>query len=216
VPPFYAIVELTGVAVPEAAAHPAVGLPDLPESATKLHIVRQLSSLRARCSIYKTAERLGNNISRIALHKSSLKGSAVAMAFAITGKRRQPNSADVQIGESIRAHRLIVGMSQSDLAGRLGVSFQQIQKYEKGMNRVGAGRLPQIARIFKIPISALFDVNADTSPGKSTGTTPVKLIPDRSSLKLLTSFGDIGHSKIRHSLVGLVDAIAKSTAKTPR
>jgi hypothetical protein len=171
VPPFYAIVELTGVAVPEAAAHPAVGPPDLPESATKLHIVRQLSSLRARCSIYKTAERLGNNISRIALHKSSLKGSAVAMAFAITGKRRQPNSADIQIGESIRAHR---------------------------------------------PISALFDVNADTSPGKSTGTTPVKLIPDRSSLKLLTSFGDIGHSKIRHSLVGLVDAIAKSTAKTPR
>ena len=138
------------------------------------------------------------------------------MAFATKGKRRQPNSADVQIGESIRAHRLIVGMSQSDLAGRLGVSFQQIQKYEKGMNRVGAGRLPQIARIFNIPISALFDANADTSPGKSTGATPVKLIPDRSSLKLLTSFGDIGHSRIRHSLVGLVDAIAKSTPKSSR
>jgi transcriptional regulator with XRE-family HTH domain len=132
------------------------------------------------------------------------------------GKRRRPNSADIQIGESIRAHRLIIGMSQSDLASRLGVSFQQIQKYEKGMNRVGAGRLPQIARIFDIPISALFEANADTSPGRSAGTAPVKLIPDRNTLKLLTSFGGIAHRRVRHSLVDLIDAIAKSASKSPR
>jgi transcriptional regulator with XRE-family HTH domain len=136
--------------------------------------------------------------------------------FAMTGKRRQPNSADIRIGESIRAHRLIVGMSQSDLGRKLGVSFQQIQKYEKGTNRVGAGRLPQIAKIFDIPIGALFDANAHTSPRKGTGAAPVKLIPDRNTLKLLTAFGDIAHSKIRHSLVGLVNAIAKATPKTPR
>lgn len=131
-------------------------------------------------------------------------------------KRRRPNSADIQIGESIRAHRLIVGMSQSDLAGRLGVSFQQVQKYEKGMNRVGAGRLPQIAKIFNVPISALFDANADTSPGKGAGTVPVKLIPDRNTLKMLNAFGGIAHGKIRHSLVGLMDAIAKATPKAQR
>ena len=136
--------------------------------------------------------------------------------MAIKGKRRRPNSADIQIGESIRAHRLIIGMSQSDLASRLGVSFQQIQKYEKGMNRVGAGRLPQIARIFDIPISALFEANADTSPGKSAGAAPAKLIPDRNTLKLLTSFGGIAHRRVRHSLVDLIDAIAKSAAKSPR
>jgi transcriptional regulator with XRE-family HTH domain len=130
-------------------------------------------------------------------------------------KRRQPNSADIQIGKSIRAHRLIVGMSQSDLAHKLGVSFQQIQKYEKGVNRVGAGRLPLIAKIFDIPISTLFDANADTSPGENMGTAPVKLIPDRNTLKLLTAFGDIAPAKIRNSLVGLVNAIAKATPKTP-
>jgi predicted transcriptional regulator len=65
----------------------------------------------------------------------------------IKGTKRRPNSADIQIGESIRAHPLITGVSQSDLAGQLGVSFRQIQKYDKGVNRVGAGRLPQIARI---------------------------------------------------------------------
>ena len=107
-------------------------------------------------------------------------------------------------------------MSQSDLASQLGVSFQQIQKYEKGMNRVGAGRLPQIARIFDIPISALFEANADTSPGKSAGAAPAKLIPDRNTLKLLTSFGGIAHRRVRHSLVDLIDAIAKSAAKSPR
>jgi transcriptional regulator with XRE-family HTH domain len=61
--------------------------------------------------------------------------------------KRRPNSADIQVGASIRAHQLIVGMSQSDLARKLGVSFRQIQKYDKGVNRVGAGRLPRIARI---------------------------------------------------------------------
>ena len=68
-------------------------------------------------------------------------------------KRQQPTSADILIGDSIRAHRLITGMTQGDLARRLGVSFQQIQEYEKGMNRVGAGRLPRIARICAVEFS---------------------------------------------------------------
>jgi transcriptional regulator with XRE-family HTH domain len=129
---------------------------------------------------------------------------------------RRPNSADIVLGESIRAHRLIAGMSQSDLAGRLGVSFQQVQKYENGTNRVGAGRLPQIAAIFDIPIGALFGANASTSAGKSTATAPVRLLPDRGTLKLLNAFGDIAHREIRHSLIDLVDAIARATPKMPR
>jgi transcriptional regulator with XRE-family HTH domain len=131
-------------------------------------------------------------------------------------RNRQPSSADVELGESIRAHRLIAGMSQSDLAGRLGVSFQQVQKYEKGTNRVGAGRLPQIAEIFGIQIGALFDVNANASPGASKGTALVKLLPDRSTLKLLTAFAGITHPEIRHSLIDLVDTIARVSPKKPR
>ena len=131
-------------------------------------------------------------------------------------RNRRPNSADIELGESIRAHRLIAGMSQSDLAGRLGVSFQQVQKYERGANRVGAGRLPQLAEIFNIPIGALFEVNANTSSGESKGTVPVKLLPDRNTLKLLTAFAGIAHPEIRHSLIDLVDTIAKVTPKRPR
>ena len=128
-------------------------------------------------------------------------------------KKRRPNSADIQVGESIRAHRLIAGMSQSDLAHRLGVSFQQVQKYEKGTNRVGAGRLPQIAAIFEVPIAALFEANADTSPGKSASAAPVRLIPDKGTLRLLTSFTDITDRPIRRGLIQLVDGIANATRK---
>jgi len=131
-------------------------------------------------------------------------------------KNRRPTSADIELGESIRVHRLIRRMSQSDLARKLGVSFQQVQKYEKGTNRVGAGRLPQLAEIFGIPINALFDANADASPGTNTGTAPVKLIPDRNALKLLTAFGGIAHRKVRHSLIELVDAISKAAPKAQR
>ena len=128
-------------------------------------------------------------------------------------KKRRPNSADIQVGEAIRAHRLIAGMSQKDLADRLGVSFQQVQKHEKGTNRVGAGRLPQIAGIFGLPIGALFDANADTAPGDAARTAPVRLIPDKSVLRLLTSFAGVTNRAIRHCLVELVDRIAKAERK---
>jgi transcriptional regulator with XRE-family HTH domain len=132
-------------------------------------------------------------------------------------KKRRPNSADTQIGQSIRAHRLIAGMSQSELAEQLGVSFQQVQKYEKGANRVGAGRLPKIAEIFNIPISALFKGHADTSPGKGRGSTaPVKLITDPNVIRLLTSYADITDRAIRRCLAELVDEIAKATKKKRR
>ena len=132
-------------------------------------------------------------------------------------KKRQPNSADTQVGESIRAHRLIAGMSQADLAKQLGVSFQQVQKYEKGANRVGAGRLPQIAGIFNIPISALFKGYADTSPGKRTASAaPVGLITDPTVLKLLTSYAAITDRATRRRLSELVNSIAKATKKKSR
>ena len=121
---------------------------------------------------------------------------------------------DIQVGESIRAHRLIAGMSQSDLARRLGVSFQQVQKYEKGTNRVGAGRLPEIAAIFNIPVSALFEANADAAPGEPTASSaPVRLIADQSALRLLTSYSQITDRSIRRSLIQLVAGVAKATRK---
>jgi transcriptional regulator with XRE-family HTH domain len=132
-------------------------------------------------------------------------------------KKRSPNAADGEVGESIRAHRLIAGMSQTDLANKLGVSFQQVQKYEKGVNRVGAGRLPQIAEIFNVPISALFSDHAQTSSGRGRASTaPVKLITDPNVLKLLTAYADITDRAIRRCLAELVERIATNAKKNSR
>lgn len=108
-------------------------------------------------------------------------------------------------------------MTQSELAKQLGVSFQQVQKYEKGANRVGAGRLPQIAEIFNIPIGALFKGYADTSSGKGAGrAAPVGLIKDSTVLKLLTSYAEITDRTTRRCLSELVGQIAVAAKKKNR
>ncbi len=136
---------------------------------------------------------------------------AVGQSRTFNTKKRQPNSADSQIGQSIRAYRLAAGMSQGDLAKRLGVSFQQVQKYEKGTNRVGAGRLPLIADMFGVSIGALFKGYVDASTGKGTGGgVPVKLISDTTTVKLLTAYAKISDRSVRRNISELVDRLAKS------
>jgi transcriptional regulator with XRE-family HTH domain len=142
---------------------------------------------------------------------------AFGQSRTINKKKRGPTPADSRVGESIRAHRLAAGMSQGDLAKRLGVSFQQVQKYEKGTNRVGAGRLPQIADMFGVPIGALFKGTVDTSLGKGTGRdVPVKLIPDTTTVKLLTAYAEIKDRSVRRNLSELVDLLAKSAKRKSR
>jgi transcriptional regulator with XRE-family HTH domain len=126
-------------------------------------------------------------------------------------KKRRSNAVDSQLGESIRAHRLVAGMSQSDLARKLGVSFQQVQKYEKGTNRVGAGRIPLIAEIFGVSISALFKENAEAE-----SAVPAKLITDPTVVKLLTAYAEIKDRSVRRDVSELVNLIARSAKRKSR
>src|SRR5438552_1455462 len=135
---------------------------------------------------------------------------AVGQSRTLSKKKRRPNSADSQVGESIRAHRLAAGVSQGGVARRLGISFQQVQKYENGTNRVGAGRLPQIADIFGIPIGALFRDSVNASVGKATGSdVPVMLVSDAAAVKMLTAYAAITDRSVRRNLSELIDRIAK-------
>ncbi len=70
---------------------------------------------------------------------------------------RAPNTIDVRIGERVRARRTALGMSQDALANRLGITFQQVQKYEKGVNRIAASRLFDIAAILETPVAYFFE-----------------------------------------------------------
>ncbi|MEA2942716.1 MAG: hypothetical protein QOD09_3245 [Bradyrhizobium sp.] len=103
-------------------------------------------------------------------------------------------------------------MSQDSLAGRLGVTFQQIQKYEKGTNRVGAGRLPLIAEILNVPINTFF---SGLTIGAS-GAVPTKLITDAASVRILTAFQEIADSAIRRNLSELAERVAASAKKKAR
>jgi transcriptional regulator with XRE-family HTH domain len=125
-------------------------------------------------------------------------------------RKGRPDSADREVGASIRAHRLLAGMSQGYLASKLGVTFQQVQKYEKGTNRVGAGRLPRIAGILGVPVGALFMDHAGTV------SVPVRLVTDNAAVKMLTAYAEITDPSVRRNLSELVDRIARSAKKKSR
>lgn len=86
-----------------------------------------------------------------------MKGNRLLLDFSLEGNSLSPNPIDKRVGSRIRFRRKLLGYSQEKLALALGLSFQQIQKYEKGLNRVGASRLYYIAQILQVPINFFFD-----------------------------------------------------------
>jgi len=119
---------------------------------------------------------------------------------------RRADNIDKIVGDNVRALRLARGWSQSYLAEQLGLTFQQVQKYEKGANRIAAGKLYKIAKLFGVPIASLYDGLEGVS-GK--GTSPAKLLTTKGALKLITGFADIKDRSVRYALVAITQALAK-------
>jgi transcriptional regulator with XRE-family HTH domain len=119
------------------------------------------------------------------------------------GKRTDPY--DVEVGRRIRARRVAKQMSQMDLAGRLGLTFQQVQKYEKGTNRVAAGRLKRIARILDVPILYFFD---DTDEFVNDGAPSLELADNSRALRLMRAYSRIDDSSLQQSILDLTEKIA--------
>jgi transcriptional regulator with XRE-family HTH domain len=116
-------------------------------------------------------------------------------------KRTDPY--DVEVGRRIRARRMATQMSQMDLAGRLGVTFQQVQKYEKGTNRVAAGRLKRIARILDVPILYFFD---DGDEPLTDSIPP--LASNARALRLMRAYSRIDNLALQQSILDLTEKIA--------
>jgi transcriptional regulator with XRE-family HTH domain len=127
---------------------------------------------------------------------------------------RSPDPVDKQVGQAIRAHRLMARMSQTDLAEQVGVTFQQIQKYERGMNRVGAGRLSRIAGVFDVDVATLFGTQATVPRSSKASAVPIKFISDRHALRLVRAYSEINNRDVRQVLADLIEVIA--TARPPR
>jgi len=125
------------------------------------------------------------------------------------GKQRG-GPVDAVVGRTIRVLRLQRRVSQSALGRSIGVSFQQIQKYENGSNRVGASRLVQIAQALHVPLEALFQRVDGARPKKETLDDPLALLADGQTLRVARAFSEISDSRIRIAIVSLVETISRA------
>jgi transcriptional regulator with XRE-family HTH domain len=113
---------------------------------------------------------------------------------------------DAIVGRNIRIRRIDKGLTQTDLAKGIGVTFQQVQKYEQGTNRVGGGRLYKIADVLSLPISAFFE--GAGSPHHKVKDSPSALLAEPHALRLLRSFCQIDDMEARRAVTEVVEMLA--------
>lgn len=118
---------------------------------------------------------------------------------------KSASKTDKLVGRNIRVHRLVRGLTQEGLGEKLGVTFQQIQKYEKGTNRVGSGRLYQIATIFEVPVTAFFE--GGDAPTALKNSSPFDLLSDPVSLRMVQAFAEISDIKTRRAVLALIESM---------
>jgi transcriptional regulator with XRE-family HTH domain len=126
---------------------------------------------------------------------------------------KSPNPIDKHVGSRARMRRMMLGMSQEKLGDALGLTFQQVQKYEKGTNRIGASRLQHISHILQVPVAFFFE-GAPSVPGapQAEGTAPspayvTDFLTTSDGLVLTKAFTRIKNAKLRRRIVDLVQEI---------
>jgi transcriptional regulator with XRE-family HTH domain len=128
--------------------------------------------------------------------------------------KRVANPVDKHVGSRVRMRRLMLGMSQEKLGNGLGLTFQQVQKYEKGTNRIGAGRLQLISQLLQVPVPFFFE-GAPHLPGQPIGIGPApspayvfNFLATSDGLALTKAFMQIEQPELRRRIVHLVEEIA--------
>jgi transcriptional regulator with XRE-family HTH domain len=129
--------------------------------------------------------------------------------------KKAPNPTDKHVGARVRMRRMMLGMSQEKLGDSLDLTFQQVQKYEKGANRIGASRLQQISHILQVPVAFFFE-GAPQTPGQpaanlSEAPSPAYVsdfLATSDGLALTKAFMGIKDAKLRRKIVDLVEQIA--------
>jgi transcriptional regulator with XRE-family HTH domain len=129
--------------------------------------------------------------------------------------KKSPNPIDTHVGSRVRMRRMMLGMSQEKLGESLGITFQQIQKYEKGTNRIGASRLQHIATVLQVPVAYFFE-DAPTTPGDAPtgfaedrpGAYVTSFLTSTEGLALNRAFVRIKSPQVRRRIVDLVESVA--------
>ena len=121
---------------------------------------------------------------------------------------KSPTAMDAVLGRNVRLQRMAAGLSQEKLGQEIGVTFQQIQKYEKGANRIGAVRLCRIAEILDIPIPALFEGVSAIPAGERADASLGEFVEEPRTLRLARAFAGISDDDLRLCIVELIERIA--------
>ena len=122
---------------------------------------------------------------------------------------RRPDNRDTEVGRRVRSRRLERRLSQTDLAGRIGVTFQQVQKYENGTNRIGSGRLQRISEALDVPITFFFDAAPSMKVRTSSGSQSVLGSMNSEGLvRIVKAFDKIKRRRTRQLLVGMAEELA--------
>ena len=125
-------------------------------------------------------------------------------------RKKQANPIDIQVGNRVRIRRMLIGMSQERLGDLLGLTFQQVQKYEKGVNRIGAGRLFEISRILNVPIDFFYEGVAAAGLAEPEGSAPVmEFVSSGEGLQLSLAFMKIKDIRVRKRVLDLVKSLAE-------
>ena len=161
--------------------------------------------------VFRATQRLGHTFKKMRAQKY---GNLIVKTVKTFVAKRLPNPTDTHVGSRVRIRRMTIGKSQSWLADAVGLTFQQIQKYEKGTNRIGSSRLQQFANILEVPISFFFDGAPGTSSrrtasaaGSSTAYLS-KFVSSEDGLALIKAFMKIKDTKLRRGIANLVERIA--------
>ncbi len=132
---------------------------------------------------------------------------------------RAANAIDKKLGQRVRTRRLEIGMSQEKLAELLGVTFQQVQKYEKGVNRIAASRLHDIAASLDVPIAKFFEGlggRASTGVAETSRDYIDDALATPEGTELMSLFASIKSRKVRRQVVELVKALTEETSEAKR
>ncbi len=128
-----------------------------------------------------------------------------------------PHPIDIHVGQRLRLRRTILGMSQEAIGSVIGVSFQQIQKYERGVNRMGASRLFEFAKLLEIPVSYFFDEYVQeeetaSASGMAEGDAPAfeheNPIASRETMEMMRAYYQIPSKNVRKRVFELIKSIA--------
>lgn len=134
---------------------------------------------------------------------------------AVERNARRPNPIDTHVGSRVRMRRMLLGMSQEKLGEHLGLTFQQVQKYEKGVNRIGASRLFDIAQVLGVPVQFFYEDVPSATEGAALGFAEqptesyvVDFLASREGLELNKAFVKVTDPSTRRAIVDLVRALA--------